>query len=91
MRLIDADALRETVEFHPTSASVCMTAEEARGRTAQKLQCLEDIDDAPTIPAIPIDWLEKLMHEGEEDDSKAAWRVLRTWKNEQEANNGRIR
>lgn len=56
-RLIDADALKEVTEFHPTSVSVCMTVEEARGRTAQKIQCLEDIDNAPTIEAIPVEWL----------------------------------
>ena len=58
MRLIDADALKEEIEFHPTSVSVCMTVAEAKGQTYFKNRCLEDIDNAPTIPAIPIDWMD---------------------------------
>lgn len=49
MRTIDADALREAVESHVTSVSVCATAEQARGRTDFKKLCLKDIDEAPTV------------------------------------------
>lgn len=49
MRIIDADALREAVESHVTSVSVCATAEQARGRTDFKKLCLKDIDEAPTV------------------------------------------
>lgn len=51
MRTIDADALREAVESHVTSVSVCATAEQARGRTDFKKLCLKDIDEAPTVGA----------------------------------------
>ena len=54
MRLIDADALKEQIEFHPTSVSVCMTVAEAKGQTYFKNRCLEDIDNAPTIEAEPV-------------------------------------
>ena len=56
-RPIDADALKEEIEFHPTSVSVCMTVAEAKGQTYFKRRCLEDIDNAPTIDAIPVEWL----------------------------------
>lgn len=57
MRLIDADALREEVEFHVTSVSVCGTAAQAQGMADFKRICLEDIDNAPTIDAILVEWL----------------------------------
>lgn len=60
-RLIDADALKEKIEFHPTSVSVCMTVAEAKGQTYFKNRCLEDIDNAPTVDAIPVEWLRKEM------------------------------
>ena len=85
MRLIDADALRETIEFHPTSVSVCMTVEQARGETKFKLRCLEDIDNAPTVPAVTLDWLESQVRGDDETLAKAALRVLRAWNGEQEA------
>ena len=63
MKLIDADALKETIEFHPTSVSVCMTVAEAKGQTEFKNRCLDDIDNAPTIDAIPVEWLEDRIYD----------------------------
>ena len=57
MRLIDGDALYETIEEHVTTVSVCATVEQARGRTSFKNECLNDIATAPTIRAMPIDWI----------------------------------
>ena len=57
MRLIDADALYEEVADHVTSVSVCATAQQAIGQTDFKWRCLEDIHNAPTIDAIPVEWL----------------------------------
>lgn len=55
MRTIDADALREVVEDHVTTVSVCPTVEHAYGRTAFKKIVLADIDAAPTVntPDVP--------------------------------------
>ena len=36
-----------------------------------------DEDIAPTIDAIPVSWLREQMHNGDPEESKAAWRVLR--------------
>lgn len=52
MRLIDADALRECVENHVTSVSVCATVQQAIGQTGFKQRCLEDIDNAPTVETV---------------------------------------
>ena len=70
MRLIDADAIKETIEFHPTSVSVCMTVAEAKGQTEFKNRCLDDIDNAPTIDAIPVDWLKQQYQKCEEIKNK---------------------
>ena len=57
VRLIDGDELYATVEEHVTTVSACATAEQARGETSFKSRCLNDIDTAPTIRAMPIDWI----------------------------------
>lgn len=61
MRLIDASELFDVMDFHVTSASVCATADEARGMTRMKEICLEDVKKAPTVDAVPVvhgRWLE---------------------------------
>ena len=52
-RLIDADALYETVSEHVTEVSVCPTVDWARGKKQMKEICLEDIANAPTVE-IPL-------------------------------------
>ena len=89
MKLIDADALKEEIEFHPTSVSVCMTVAEAKGQTYFKNRCLEDIDNAPTIDAIPVEWM-RVKIDGYASRLKsreldALVTVLTMWQKEQEA------
>lgn len=77
MRLIDADALKET-------------AYDGRGwKNAsegfhQMVVDIEDIDDAPTIDAIPVEWLEKMAAKKDSCIFNPYWFVLKTWQNEQE-------
>ena len=94
MRLIDADALKEEIEFHPTSVSVCMTLAEAKGQTYFKNRCLEDIDNAPTVDAIPVEWLRRYTAVGaapsgerltEGKERLVVHRILNDWQKEQEA------
>ena len=65
-----------------------MTVEEARGRTAQKIQCLEDIDNAPTINAIPVEWLREKMRgyasSLKSTETAALVMVMQMWQKEQE-------
>ena len=88
-RLIDADALKEEIEFHPTSVSVCMTVAEAKGQTYFKNRCLEDIENAPDIDAIPVEWI-RVKIDGYASRLKsreldALVTVLTMWAKEQEA------
>ena len=53
-RMIDGDALYETVSEHVTTVSVCPTAEWARGKTAMKEIGLEDIKNASTVDAVQV-------------------------------------
>lgn len=54
MRLIDADALYEEMDYHVTSVSVCATVDQARGMTRMKQMCLKDVQNAPTVDAVPV-------------------------------------
>ena len=63
MRLVDADALMENVEDHVTTVSVCPTVDWSMGKTQMKKTILDDIRDAPTVDAIPIDWLTERINE----------------------------
>ena len=87
MRLIDADALKEEIEFHPTSVSVCMTVAEAKGQTLFKNRCLEDIANAPTIDAIPVGWLIDRANDPERAPlyRRYAQMLYEEWQKEQEA------
>ena len=89
VRLIDADALKEEIEFHPTSVSVCMTVAEAKGQTYFKNRCLDDIDNAQTIPAIPMDWMDAQIRwytsALKSTELKALVLVKQMWEREQEA------
>ena len=67
-RLIDADALKEAMNYNGGCGI-----------------CFRYIDNADTIDAIPVEWLQKKIRSEYEPDSKAALRVLRMWEKEQEA------
>lgn len=88
-RLIDADALKEQVEAHVVSMSVCLCMEEHYGKVTMREDCLEDIANAPTVDAIPVEWLEckrkEALKEGmRPDEVEAVEMVMWMWQNEQE-------
>ena len=86
-RLIDADALKEQVESHVVSMSVCLSMDEHYGKVTMREDCLQDIADAPTIAAIPVEWLKGLMLSTEDDVDKVEFEwIMREWQEEQEAN-----
>lgn len=43
------------------------------------------IEDAPTIDAIPVEWLDKMAEQNQSGVFNAYWFVLKTWQKEQEA------
>ena len=86
-RLIDADALKEKIESHVVSMSVCLNMGEHYGKVTMREDCLQDIADAPTIAAIPVEWLKGLMLSTEDDVDKVEFEwIMREWQEEQEAN-----
>lgn len=76
-RLIDADALNKELQKRIGSP------------TDDKLYEVNlCIIDAPTVDAIPVEWLNSKMLDLQNKDkalSKAAWLVLYEWQKEQEA------
>ena len=92
-RLIDADALKETMRFHVTTMSVCSTTIEARAKTDMKTQCISDVESAPTVDAIPVEWIENKREEWRENGAPrqvlgAVKALLVQWQKEQEGENG---
>jgi hypothetical protein len=88
VRIIDADALKEQVESHVVSMSVCLSMDEHYGKVTMREDCLQDIADAPTIEAIPLEWLNNKMLDLQNRDkalSRAAWLVLYEWQKGQGA------
>lgn len=98
-RLIDADALKEAIESHVTSMSVCLSMGEHYGKVTMRDDCLTDIDNAPTIDAIPVEWLRKYTAVGvtphgdrltEGNERLIVHRILNDWQQEQEAQDGNM-
>jgi hypothetical protein len=73
-RLVDADALPII----------------ARGKNHHRKYVFADITDAPTIDAIPVEWLRNLCAIAKmetEDEMFIDW-LIQTWQKEQEAQDG---
>lgn len=85
MRLIDADALLEYLDKRRTY-EVMDGRNKAYGKGVR--DAMKDIESAPTIDAIPMEWItEKIQDVLNKDKalSAAAWLVMHAWRNEQEA------
>ena len=78
-RLIDADALKEV--FRGEEGAKALDHFPLRFIKVKQI-----IDNAPTIDAIPVEWLRELMLGTNDDVDKVefAW-IMRKWKEEQEA------
>lgn len=53
-RLIDANALKEAIEYHVDTMSVCPSKDYCMGLRAMKKRALEDVDKQPTVDAVPV-------------------------------------
>ncbi len=84
-RLIDADALIDAIEGRVTTMSVCSTTIESRAKTEMKRTCISDVANAPTIDAIPVEWLREKMLKPQMTDGNPFGFVLAEWLDEQEA------
>ena len=76
-RLIDADALKKEVEFRQEH----MWPEDLSFRIPGM------IDNAPTVPAIPVEWLRKQGQHGSVIQVSATI-LIEKWQKEQEAQDG---
>lgn len=87
MRLIEADALIDTMEGHVTTMSVCSTTIEARAKGEMKRTCIADVANAPTIDAIPVEWLDDRANDHERAPlfRRYAQMLYEEWQKEQEA------
>ena len=81
MRLIDADALKARIEQEEDREY------DATGYLLHMTDSLPVIDNAPTIDAIPVEWLQKKRKYASEGDSLDVGiaEVLDMWQKEQEA------
>lgn len=92
-RIIDADALFAVVKgHHDLYRDATNPADKARRDECLQVMC--DINDAPTIAAIPVEWLKKYTAVGvaptgdrltEGEERLAIHRILNEWQKEQEA------
>lgn len=93
-RAIDADALKEQIESHVVSMSVCMSVDEHYGKVTMREECLHDIADAPTVDAIPVEWLwqaqDKMLSSSQFSFEECAivGVLIGAWHKEQEAQDG---
>lgn len=81
MRLIDLD---QTVIFTITDETQGGMQYEVQMTIAEVFDKFFNGVQPEIVDAIPVEWLHNLTAEGWPDDSKAAWRVLKTWREEQE-------
>ncbi len=88
MRLIDADALIENMEMYVTTMSVCSTTIEARAKGEMKRTCIADAANAPTIDAIPVEWLKEQAKDNYDYSGTLIRGLLSEWQKEQEAQDG---
>ena len=79
MRLIDADALKET--FHGEEGAKALDHFPLR-----LIKVKQIVDNAPTIDAIPVEWLRAFCADdiAEDQQETIEW-MLKVWKREQEA------
>jgi len=89
-RMIDADALFAVVKgHHDLYNGATNPADKARRDECLQVMC--DINDAPTVDAIPMWWItEKFLDVLDKDKelSKAVWLVRKAWQKEQGAQDG---
>ena len=91
MRLIDADALKICMQDHyGVIEQDCSISEEfADGAISGIDAAMFEVDVAPTIDAIPVEWLEEqadyARSEWDYDTCEGIRIVLKAWQKEQEA------
>lgn len=84
-RLIDAVALFAVVKRHHDLYNGATNPSD-KARRDECLQVMCDINDAPTIDTIPVEWLKGLMLSTGDDVDKVEFEwIMREWQKEQGA------
>lgn len=89
MRIIDADALNAVIVHRHDFFRGCTAAPE-KARRDELLQVMCDINEQPTIDAIPVEWLRPQMKNNPNDietayDDICLSELIQKWQKEQEA------
>ena len=88
MRLIDADALQQHfTDMQHYERCACNFTDDG-GEPATEWYCVEDVlENAPTIDAIPVEWLKKVRKDDRLtiDDVETIDLILTWWQTEREA------
>ena len=86
MKKIDADILRSKLLTAFVRES--MLSDFSRGKAEAFEDAIDIVDELSESSntkeserSIPIAWLQDIMANGEYDESKAAWKILKFWKN----------
>lgn len=83
MRQIDADKLWEVLRGEEGA--------KALNHSPVKLMDVKRIiDNAPTVEAIPIGWLRNIILTCDDEESKAAYKLLHKWNDEHFGDGGKI-
>lgn len=85
MHLIDGDALMKIVKQHHDFFSGAMINSD-KARRDELHQVMADIVNAPTVDAIPVEWLREFCEDDISEDQRETieW-MMGVWQREQEA------
>jgi hypothetical protein len=83
MRLVDADALK--AEFDKNCAMECACCDNATCNHVRNAVGCGLVDAAPTIDAIPVEWMREKMQKPQMTCANPFGYVLAEWLEEQEA------
>ncbi len=92
-RIIDANALYEKLDKH--KVAIYETGNNRSWSYGDGIRyVMERIENAPTIPAIPMDWMDAQIHGYasalKSTELKALVLVKQMWEREQDAQNGKV-
>jgi len=87
MRLVDADALK--AEFDKNCAMECACCDHATCNHVRNAVGCGLLDNAPTVDAIPVEWMREKMQKPQMTCANPFGYVLAEWLEEQEAQDGK--
>ena len=71
-RYIDADALTERIRHFVDTMSVCPSTDYCSGLRFMKKQAIEAVENAPTVDAVPVKWIQSYVKRLEDNGNTFA-------------------